>query len=709
MNIRHILLFALLLLLTVPLAQPVRGAGSGPSFEVQEHVALSARYSIFDLSVPEPVSISVNVTFPTASAGPSLVTILTFINPESQNSSATLAPPASAESLVPVLTAPARVVNPWRIVYTVPPNTLSASFLVVGSYTGSSILWKDQTQVAPVSVVLTYQGQSIYPQYSLVISHSGSIDVKKISAPGLRLSTSVSANTVSLVSDVFYPDFIVLLYQPTIWDSAAWALIALGVVFLLLLPSRRFREKLPTGFSSLARIVQPFRRAWSSLKRMDSHKFLTVYVIISVLMLSLSFAAGPDPRVKVFVIASDATTALVKTEMQQSLGNVQILTPSDTESEFNTMATLGTVQVVVVSDYNKLDIPSVEKYIINSLDLVPLVVVVGNDRTALANYTDSLYNGTSLNSGTPPIYVSSPSGLGTPQFRADVLRVIRPNSMGLEVSLSSFFVVAAIVAVLSFLLVTFGIAFLVSKLIEVGEKPLVSSLVEGIFYSAGVFFFTQAVYMTSSALLGWPLGLHAVTSGSSQVTVLGLFHLGAGNQPRTLAALVGLAIGAAPALWSKIDRYVALAICVFAFFVVIDPLTGGTVFFEFVVMLTGGPQIGFANASLISIKTFLNQIGTDAAGWASGNFGISSGEMFYYFGAVPFALIPKLQKSTRTLVLLLCGFAASDGIVRVAEMTAYKTAPSMIAGVMAGLVIAVALLSLSRLEGFVRRYFPSKR
>jgi hypothetical protein len=215
--------------------------------------------------------------------------------------------------------------------------------------------------------------------------------------------------------------------------------------------------------------------------------------------------------------------------------------------------------------------------------------------------------------------------------------------------------------------------------------------------------------MSSSALLGWPLGLHAVTSGSGQVTVIGLFHLGAGNQPRTLAAIIGLVIGAAPAMWPRIDKYIIIAIGALAFFIVADPLTGGTVFFEFALLLTGGPQLDVANSTMIGVKSFLNQIGSDVAGWVSSNFGISSGEMFYYLGAVPLALVAKLQRGTATLVLFVCGFAACDGIVRVAEMTAYKTEPSMVAGVLSGLVIAIAFLGVSRVEGLVRRHFPSRR
>ena len=679
-----------------------------PTVQVQERVVLSPRYSIFDLAVREAVTISVNVTFPSPSAGSVQIVVSTFASPVTAVGSATVSsgtPPV--QTLSPTPFAPARAVEPWRFVYNIPPNTMNATLLIKGSYTGSSIFWKDQTQVAPVSVTVVPGSLGIILQSSIVVSYPGSTDIKRVFPPGFDYTTASSAGTGTLISKGYYPGFIVLLYQPGLWDVAAWCLLGLGIVFLLLLPSRRFRERLPKGRGSLAKVLGPLKRSWTALKRVDSHKFLTVYVIISVLMLSLSFMAGPDPRVKVFVIASDATTAQVQTALQQSLGNVQIFTPSDTQSEFNTMATLGTVQIVVVSDYNKLDVPSVEKYILNNLDLVPLVVIVGDTNTVLANYTDRLYNDTSLNSGVPPIHVNSPGDLGSPQFKADVLRQIRPNSIGLAVGLTSFLGIAAVVGILSFLLVTFGIAFLVSRLIEIGERPLVSSLIEGMFYAGGVFFFTQAVYMASSAMLGWPLGLHAVTTGSTQLTVIGLFHLGAGNQPRTLAALVGLAIGALPVMSSKIDRYVAFAVGALAFFIIVDPLTGGTVFFEFVVLLTGGPQVGFASSSYLGIKTFLNQIGTDVAGWISGNFGISSGEMFYYFGAVPFALIPKLQKSTRTIVLLVCGFAASDGIVRVAEMTAYKTGPSMVAGAISGLVIAIAFLGLSRVEGLVRRYFPS--
>ncbi|MGD0396177.1 MAG: hypothetical protein ABSB26_04620 [Nitrososphaerales archaeon] len=712
---------ALFLVLSLLAVQSSSAANPVPTtVDVQQHVALAGRYSLFNLDVKDPVTIWVTATFLPPSAQNSTLTVQTFVTPNAL-------PRANVTELTTTgpkninisngisYLANARVVEPSTFYLNVPANVSSVSMIITGAYTGSSIFWKDQIQVRPVTVSGSPEG-FYNSSYTLTISSPCSSVVKQIVAQNFNSTTTANACAHTISSSGYYRGSIVVLYQYALWDAVAWGLVGFAVVFLLVLPNRRVRDRLPKSAPLVAGLARTLRNVWAALGRLDSHKFLSIFIIISVVMLSLSFTAGPDPRIKVFVIASDSSTKEIKGNLTQSLGNVQILTPSDTVSEFNTMATLGTVQVVVISDYNKLvDVPSVEKYILSSLDLVPLTIVLNNSNYVLKAYAK---NEASLGLGSP--LVSTLNGtrngrnltislLGSPDIRADILRIVRPNPVGLSLGVTSFELVAASVGLLSFLLVTFGIAFLVSKLIEIGGKPLTSSLVEGVFYSAGVFFFTQAIYMSSSALLGWPLGLHAVTSGSTQVTVLGLFHLGAGNQPRTLAAIIGLAIGAAPAMWPKMDKYIIVAIGALAFFIVADPLTGGTVFYEFALLLTGGPQLGLANSTMISVKSFLNQIGTDAAGWASGNFGISSGEMFYYLGAVPLALVAKLQRSTATLVLLVCGFAACDGIVRVAEMTAYKTEPSMVAGVLSGLVIAIAFLGVSRIESLVRRHFPSRR
>ncbi len=689
--------------------QPALAAGAPPTVTVEQSVELAGKYSVFNLQVSDPVSVSVGVAFSSPSTEQFNITLQTFMVPTDAAGSAQT--PNGTQALRFTYRAPARVIEPWTFIFTVPAGSTVSNITVTGNYVGSSILWKDQVQVAPSQVFGTYQGQPVSPQYTLVVSHTSSLEVKKVDAPGLVYYTYPTAGGESIVSTGSYPGYIVFLFQPSAWDPVAWAILIAAVVLLLLLPNRRFRARVPKVSGATDVFVKPLRRLWRLISGLDSHKFLAIYIIISVLMLSMSFMAGPDPRYKVFVIASDHTTKEIAGNLTSSLGNVQILTPSDTVSEFNTMATLGTVQMVVISDYNKLDIASIDKYIVKSLDLVPLTVVVQDPapNPNIAGYAERLYNQSSLGLGNALISVSSPSQLSSNQIRGDVIRVARANPLGIGLSVRTFEAVAGTVGLLSFLLITFGIAFLFSKLLELGDKPLAHSLAAGVFYSGAVFFFTQAIYMSSSALLGWPLALHAVTSGSGQVTVLGLFHFGAGNQPRTLAAVVGLVIAAVPPLWGKVDRYVAAAIAALFFFLVVDPLTGGTVFFEFALLLTGGPQLGFANNALLSVKSFLNQIGSDAAGWVSGNFGISSGEMFYYFGAVPFSLIPRLQKSTGTFALFLCGFAAADGIVRVGEMTAYKTAPSMVAGALAGLLLAISLVGLSRIEAFVRRYFPSGR
>ncbi|MEM3641600.1 MAG: hypothetical protein QXH37_06750 [Candidatus Bathyarchaeia archaeon] len=432
------------------------------------------------------------------------------------------------------------------------------------------------------------------------------------------------------------------------------------------------------------------KRLYFGFRNLDSSKLLHAYVLCALLMVSLSFAVGPDPRVKVYVLSSTQGNAAFIADFLNENGAFSI-TIFDEMSEFELLSDLGVFSAVVVGDFYPPTEGLVKNYIYPAFDVVPQIIVV-------KDYAfESFVNEVVRRYGEKTVVVN---GL------ADLSRILvtldkRANPLCLEIPLWVYMGVSGFVGLCSLLIVFLGFTFLASKLLEIGKKPGVGGFAEAIAYAFFLFFFTQMIYIVCSVLLAMPLGLH---TSSPKVTAIGFMGFGGGSRPRMFAGLAGVLFGAFASLKEglKLSRE-GLAVFVILFlFILIDPLTHGVVFYEFVLLYTAGPMYETAFAAWTSVRTFLSFIGFSFGGLVSPIYGLSTGIILYYAGAIPIVLFSKLEKGTATVFLFICAFWAASGGIRVADMMPWKSVASSIPGIVVGLFFSAIFWLISLAEKLIK-------
>jgi hypothetical protein len=402
---------------------------------------------------------------------------------------------------------------------------------------------------------------------------------------------------------------------------------------------------------------------------------------------------GPDPRLKVYVLASTQENAGQLRGFIEKDGDAIALTIYDEMTEFKLLTDLGLFSAVIVGDFVPPYEGWVRKWIYPALDIVPRIIVI--ERHALDVFKLELER----RYPDKAIFVEDTEDLES------VLPSIsrRQNALGFDVSPFSFTVVSHVIGVSSFILVFLGVAFLASRVIEVGRKGGGTGFVEAIVYSIFYFVFTEIVYTVCTVLLGVPLGLH---TSNPRVTAIGFMGFGGGSRPRMLAGFLGFLFGSFLSMKRglKLDRIGFIAFLVLCFFIVTDPLTGGMVFYEFVSLFVTptGPLFEASTVTNSYVRGFLGSIGMMFGGWISPVYGISTGKMLYAVGSISICLYSKLEKSTATVALFICAFCVAQGGIRVAEMTAFKTVASLVPGLVTGFIFAMALWLISFWEKVVR-------
>jgi hypothetical protein len=495
------------------------------------------------------------------------------------------------------------------------------------------------------------------------------------------------------------------MYRPSLWEPLSIIVIVLSIALILVVPyiTRKkilFQEKSKKYTLRIKYFSLLITRMLNLITRANSRKFFVAFIISALLMISLGFVAGPDPRHKVYAISSPETTEIIDNILNRRLDNVQVISPQDTISEFGTLSNIGTFQAVIVSDYPDIGIPRLSRHVLDNLQLIPVIIMDKDVDKPFADAIRARYE-------EKIIDIDSIQDLDSLEIRDQIIRFKRNNPVGLSVDIQTFKIVASIVGALSFVLVLLGVAFLVRRILEIGQKTTLLAFAEVIGFSVLVFLFCEAIYMSSSVLLNWPLSLHAVTSGSREITAIGTLGFGGGSRPRLLFGILGALIGSYPFI-RKSSRFSWIGFSAFLitfFIIVLDPLTGGDIFYEFALLYTGGPSFGIANESLFGIKDFLSSIGVLMGGWSSSVYGLSTGKELFFAGVIPLAFISRLNKSTSTFLLLASIFMFANGVVRVGEMTAFKTFASMMPGFIAGFVITLPFIALSSIEGILRRKF----
>jgi hypothetical protein len=718
-----LLLSVLLLSISFPGIQPASAAGLQPNTlgVVNITTTLTPEYTVFNPSISE----SVNANFSLPSLDLTSGASVTLSSAQDFNFH-TITATAVLKNGTVVSLAVSLIKQTAGDVATIilPNSTTSMIAFVTGDDSGESFLGRF---VATVPFI-QFSGAGVFPTYNeyLVIPSSSKIAVaynglgnqvplqilhssKNGSKTTLQISDSLG--TLIVESKYFFPVSLAL----SVFGALAILLVALGL--LKKLPSGNALSRFPGlgllrwGKDAIGRVRAIVSRALTLLfaGRSDPRSpmqtrrqsLLVVFVLLGVLMVSLGALSGPSPAVKAYVIASPTQTGLIQSQLQSMFPNVQVITPAQDYSDFNVMSDVGTFNLIVVSDYPSTAVPEISKFILPSLGNVPVLVVDKLADPTFAAQLEAL--------GPDQTFVVANAAQlneSTTQTLASTVNADRSgNIVGLQISSRGFEEILALEGLLSLILILVGWAYLGSLVSQVITGLTLSRLAAFIASGIFVFYFSEIVYVVTSATLALPVSLHAVISGSSSITATGemgvIFHLplGGGSTPRLAAGIFGVLFGAISTTESKVfNRNSLILISGVALVLLVNPFTFGQYTFEGLLLFLGNITFGTAYAGSLTFKGILYGFGSALGGDASPVYVLSAGKILYFAGIVPLALVGRMGRITASVTLLLAALFLGDGGVRVGEMTPDKTVIAVMPGLMVGVAFGLLLLSLSSLE-----------
>jgi len=586
-----------------------------------------------------------------------------------------------------------------------PANVTHASVLLKGHSISSSVLWRNSAEIFYSYISSSLELSQEYKLTIIPPSHSKMLRIYSRFYPNLPVQEkSVDGRKAYLVPQEHPKSPIVVLYEPSVWEPYAVSLMLLLIFSILAIPfiyKRKFKKikkiseitnKPPTIIikSRLETLVNHLKRVDMKFKKLDSSKLLQVYVLCALLMVSLSFSFGPDPRIRLYVLSSTRENAKIVSDFLDGQGAFT-LTIFDEMCEFKLLSDMGVFSGVVIGDFYPPSQDFLRRWIYPALDVAPNIIILKN--YAYSDFAEEVRR----RYGRKTIFVDDLNDLSLTLTKIDR----RTNPLGLEIPVEAYLAASAFVGFCSFLIVFFGFAFLASKSLEAGKKPGLSGFPVSIAYAFLFFFFTQTIYMVCSVLLAMPLGLHTSTP---KVTAIGFMGFGGGSRPRMLSGILGILFGAylSSKEGLKLSRDGIVAFLILFFFILIDPLTQGIIFYEFVLLYSVGPAFETAFTTWTYIREFLGTIGLTFGGEVTPVYSISRGIILYYAGVIPLVLLPKLKRATGTVALFICAFWAASGGIRVADMMPWKSVASSIPGVVAGLFFSIILLLVSFGEKVIR-------
>lgn len=584
----------------------------------------------------------------------------------------------------------------------IPANQSNSFFRLKGYLSGPSVLWRNIPEIHFLNVTSSLQ---TYTPYRLILVPPSGSKVLKIYShryQNLVYQMGLYNGHKSFMISQEHPESpVVILYEPENWEVNALVVMLITLFAVFMLPhlfSKVERSSVRLQFltgthkllSSIATLKTTLKRLYSRISNIDSRKLLEIYVLCAILMVSVSFTFGPDPRLKIYVLASTPENADAIAGFASRQG-VYSITVFDEMNEFKTLVDLGVVSAVIVGDFFPPDDIVVRRYIYPALDSVSRIIVI--EEFAYSTFSTELQR---RYADTTEI-VERLGNLGSVFYRLPR----RTNVLGLDVDPAIYVAASIFVGLCSFVLVFFGIAFLAFRVIEVGKKPGVGGFPEAVLYSVVVFVFSQIIYTVCSVLLATPLGLHASTP---KVTAIGFLGFGGGSRLRMLAGFFGFLFGSFVSMKGglRLDKVGLASFLAVTFFVIVDPFTGGIIFYEFILLFTIGPTVEYGYAAWSYVRAFLYSIGFAFGAWVSPTYAISSGIILYYAGAISCWLFTKLKKSTAMVLLLSSSFWIAQGSIRVADMNPWRAVASVVPGIIAALFFTAIFCFLNFIETVIR-------
>ena len=681
-------------------------------------------YDIFNLNEYSPVIATIDYSNLNLNASVTLQLISNF-SPTNITAVATSTNGTATQIQVTVARGLFAVFTGYYVV--LPQSTDNVSIVMEGNQGGSSFLFRFVSNIPFVSatglsVTTSYTVQAIIPR-TAVISEAFGPGSSSVAGSPEPIPTGTTAGAPPGFEIYFLPKgYATIVMQSILYVPVAIVVTVLAALLLLftsLSQFKRGRDLLNKISNGVFRRVKYFistlfqrlginqrgkSRSTSFRNRFPPKTLLILFIMCAFLMVSIAALTGPGPTARVYVVASSTERGAIQHDLQQAIGNVELVNPSQDYSDIDVMSSIGEFKVIVISSYQSASLPDITKNILPELGNIPIIIIDNSaDPTFAAQinalYPDHVVNVTNAAALTPA---------ETQQIGALYRQDSTPNLLGFHLTDSSYTRILELEAALSFLLVFLGWVYLGAKIAEPGVETSLARVGSVIMSGIFVFVFSEVVYVITSATLAFPISLHAVISGAQSITATGLMGrvvhlpLGGGSTPRLAVGVLGLLFGALVLGGERVFSKTSLAFIVGLFIILlVNPFTIGKVMFQGLLLFVGNTPLGTAYASSLSLKGFLYGIGSALGGGASPVYLMSAGKMVYFAGLVPLAFLRKMGKNTATLTLLIAAVLVGDGGVRVGEMTPEKTVVAILPGLVAGMAFSLVLLLISAVEKYL--------
>jgi hypothetical protein len=577
------------------------------------------------------------------------------------------------------------------MVVTLPNQTSSFQFTVIGSFVDTSFLYRDAASVPPISVAMSVPPGNpdseqvrvlVTPQTEIVSTYPGPSQGTVIQTVNEGGETFLVAPSGAASSGLL------VLYQAPYRDWFLVAYLVLIVVFvaisvpLLALIRKRGVPSVRALWRGVVGVT-----AWFTYKRL-----LALFVLASLLLIAVALVFGPSPTPKVYLAATPATAARLGPAITGA--GYTFLTPSEAADQVNTLSNLGVFRAIVIADYPP-GAPSQE--LDASFDIIVL-----NDSTP-ASPPASYMNQVRTLYPNFVFFVNSNQSLETLLASQRIGYV--GNNLGLPVGSQVYTAAVTFEAVLCLFVPFFGLAFVARYLIE-SEAGVPTKIAMALAMAVLIFVFGEMAFIQTAVLLGIPVALHA--SISSLETAGGILGFGGGSRPREVMGFLGFIFGVLAGTGGKIkvDRLGIIAFIAVVLFLVTDPLSGGIVFYQ--LSLFAGTSVGVTavgTAANNGVESFMNIFMNLFGALKSQVYYSQHGTVLFFAGITPFAIYTRLHKTTATFLALFSAAVAGLGYIRIAnqDLDIFKVVASALPGFTIGLLLIGGFFGVNLVEGYLRR------
>lgn len=450
------------------------------------------------------------------------------------------------------------------------------------------------------------------------------------------------------------------------------------------------------------------------LERMTARNLLISMMALVLIIVSLSFLAGPDPRLKVYVFGDPAKTtwrvewAAKEISPYQGYMDIAIYTESDALDRLRDFTTHGAIDVVVVGDTRYLD-EEFGDIVYPALDYVPRILVLGEYKEeGLATRVLQRYLSRAR-------VVESDQDLRGALYDACVIKhgVLKSRPIYWGFNFDQFSVLAATVALASEVLILLGTAFACTAILDAGNRGGVESFAEALIAAFFVFVFTQTILTTGSSMLQMPIMMHAGFSPAKKMTAVSLLgYFSGGSYLRFGGAILGYILAVAV----SIKRHsIKLSLKEFI-------ITGAILAFVYVITsriyVEGYPQ--FSGLTLrptsytpTSLQEYIlspagltaeivHWVGSDIGAEVLGAYYGNRSTYLYFAGSMTLVLFPKAQGFTKSVTLIGCSLLISRGMVGLGNIMPMMTYASVVPGILFGFSFIFILMLTNTAERYIR-------